>query len=149
MVKPFLIILTFLFLSYSSSANIFDFGMDKKDSDEAEESRMNLLIDKIKKLNFNQTEEFEERFNEFVKAIETIMEEEKSYCNGETTNKEGKTLSPSKKQFCMRELKNKYLEATRTIFDIKKRYLGHLHQKQLNKLAEIEASIKSEIEKNF
>jgi hypothetical protein len=49
----------------------------------------------------------------------------------------------------MRELKKQYLEATNVIFDLKKKYLGLIHQRQLQKLGEIQKSLKADIEKNF
>jgi hypothetical protein len=84
-----------------------------------------------------------------VKNIENAMEEEKLYCTGEASNKEGKTLPSAQKPLCMRELKKQYLEATNVIFDLKKKYLGLIHQRQLQKLGEIQKSLKADIEKNF
>lgn len=142
MVKSFLIIL--IVISFSAQADLFDFG-----SDAGKESRIPALIEKLKGLEIKDDPEFEETFNQHVKAIENGVEEEKLYCSGEATDSAGKTLPPAQKQLCMRELKKHYLEATSTIFDLKKKYLGVIHQRQIEKLTEIQKKQRADIEKNF
>lgn len=142
MVKPFLIL--FFFLSLDTHADLFDFVSDKDN-----ESKITSLVLSLKKREIKDGPEFEDFFNQTVKSIEYAVEEEKLYCSGEAVNRKGKILPASQKQLCMRELKKKYLEATDTIFDIKKKYLTLVHQRQLNKLSEIQTKLKEDIEKNF
>jgi hypothetical protein len=139
------ILISLLFLSLSVQADLFDFVSGGEGSD----SRINSLIEKMKKIEMKEGPEFEDSFNQIIKGIEIAVEDEKLYCSGESTNSKGKTLPPSQKQLCIRELKKQYLEATNTIFEIKKKYLGFIHQKQIQKLTEIQSSLKSDIEKSF
>ncbi|MFP5385261.1 MAG: hypothetical protein ACLGHN_04235 [Bacteriovoracia bacterium] len=143
MAKSLLIIL--MFLSMNVHADLFDFDSEKP----ANGSKIPVLIEKLKGLDMKDDPAYEESFNAMVKAIENGVEEEKLYCSGEATDHEGKTLPADKKQLCMRELKKQYIEATMTIFDIKKKYLGFIHQKQLERLTEIQNKLKSDIEKKF
>jgi hypothetical protein len=136
--------LFFLFLSLNANANLFDFGTDG-----ARESKIPSLIAKLKKVEIKDDAAYEEVFNQAVRALENGVEEEKLYCSGEAQDSEGKTLPPSQKQLCMRELKKHYLEATSAIFDLKKKYLGVIHQKHIQRLSEIQAKQKADIEKNF
>jgi hypothetical protein len=139
------ILVSLMFLSVSVRADLFDFVSDGKGSD----SRINPLIEKMKKLEMKEGPEFEDSFNQIIKGIEIAVEDEKLYCSGESTNSKGKTLPTSQKQLCIRELKKQYLEATNTIFELKKKYLGFIHQKQIQKLTEIQSGLKSDIEKSF
>lgn len=134
-----------LFISLSAHADIFDFGGEKG----VKESKVPALIEKLKNLEMKDDPAYEEAFNQSVKAIENGVEEEKLYCSGEATDSAGKTLPPAQKQLCMRELKKHYLEATSTIFDLKKKYLGFVHQRQVEKLSDIQKKLKADIEKNF
>lgn len=138
------ILISFFIFSFSAHADLFDFGKDK-----GLESRIPGLIEKLKGLEMKADPSYDEVFNQHVKAIENAVEEEKLYCSGEASSSEGKTLPANQKQLCMRELKKHYLDATETIFDMKKKYLGILHQKQIQKLGEIQNKLKSDIEKNF
>jgi hypothetical protein len=138
-------LLIFLLLSTSLQADIFDFNTGKSDN----ESRLPLLIDKLKKIEVIDGPTYESSFNQTVKEIENRVEEEKLFCSGEAQDSEGKTLPAAQKQLCMRELKKHYLEATSTILDLKKKYLGYIHQKQIEKLTEIQNKLKADIEKNF
>lgn len=138
-------LLILLLLSFNASADIFDFDSEKSTM----ESKIPELVEKLKTMNMKDDPEYEDNFNKTVKAIENGMEEEKLYCSGEATNSEGKTLPAKQKQLCMRELKKHYLEASMTIFDIKKKYLAYIHQKQLEKLDEVQKKLKADIEKNF
>jgi hypothetical protein len=142
MVKSFLIL--GLILSLNARADLFDFG-----SDSGAKSRIPGLIEKLKGLEMKDDPEFEETFNQAVKSIENGIEEEKLYCAGEAADNAGKVLPVAQKQLCMRELKKHYLEASTTIFDLKKKYLGFIHQKQIQKLTEIQKKLKADIEKNF
>lgn len=140
MVKSLLIV--FLFVS-TAHADFLDFG------NEAKESKIPALVEKLKELEMKEGPEYEEQFNQAVKNIENAVEEEKLYCSGEATDSEGKTLPPAQKPLCMRELKKQYLSATSVIFELKKKYLGFIHQRQMQKLGEIETKLKADIEKNF
>lgn len=142
MVKSILI-LSCLFI-FEAKADLFDF-----DSDKTRESKIPALVEKLKGLEMKEDPAYEEAFNQSVKTIENSMEEEKLFCSGEATDAEGKALPKEQKQLCMRELKKHYLNATMTIFDIKKKYLGFIHQKQLEKLTEIQKKLKADIEKDF
>jgi hypothetical protein len=142
MVRAFLT--GFLFFSMNLHADIFDF-VSGKDSD----TKMSSLLLKLKKIEIKDGPEFEDIFNQLVKGIEHAVEEEKLFCSGESVNSKGKTLPQNQKQYCMRELKKQYLEATSTIFDMKKKYLTAIHDKHVRKLTEIENKLKSDIEKNF
>lgn len=135
----------FFFISTSVKADLFDF--DSKNN--GRESKIPALIGNLKKIEIKDDPAFEELFNQSIKAIENGIEDEKLYCSGETTDSSGKSLPPAQKQLCMRELKKNYVEATNTIFDLKKKYLGFIHQRQIQKLSEIQQKLKAEIEKNF
>lgn len=136
----------FLVFSLNASADIFDFNSEKSGG---KESKIPGLIEKLKNIEMKDDPVFEETFNQAVKAVENGVEEEKLYCSGESTDAEGKTLPPAQKQLCMRELKKHYIEATSVIFDLKKKYLGFIHQRQIQKLSEIQKKLKADIEKNF
>lgn len=138
-----LILISFFILS-SAHADLFDFVSDKSD-----ESRIPALVEKLRTLEMKDGPEFEEVFNQNVRSIENAIEQEKLYCSGEAVNNEGKTLPAAQKPLCMRELKKQYLEATNVIFEMKKKYLGFIHQRQLQKLSNIQKKLKSDIEKNF
>jgi hypothetical protein len=125
-------------------ADIFDFG-DKG----GHPSKISPLVEKLRALEVKDGPEYEERFNQLVKAIENSIEEEKLFCSGEVADDRGKTLPAAQKQLCMRELKKNYVEAADTIFEMKKKYLGLIHQRQLQKLSEIQKNLKTDIEKNF
>lgn len=142
MAKSLLVCL--LFFAFTAHANLFDFG-----SDNGKESRIPALIEKLKGLEMKAEPAYDEAFNQHVKAIENSIEEEKLYCSGEAADSQGKILPAAQKPLCMRELKKHYLEAMDTIFDLKKKYLGIIHQKQVAKLGEIQKKLKSDIEKNF
>lgn len=136
-------ILILFFLINTAHADLFDFGSDKN------ESKIPGLIEKLKSLEMKEGADFEEVFNQNVKNIENAVEEQKLFCSGEATDSEGKTLPPAQKPLCMRELKKQYVEATSVIFELKKKYLGLIHQRQLQKLGEIQNKLKADIEKNF
>lgn len=141
MVRSFFIVL--VISSSIAQADLFDFG--DKDSG----TKIVTLMDKIKALKMNDGPEFEALFNQNIQGIENALEEDKRFCAGESVNKQGKTLPASQKQFCMRELKKHYLDATVTIFEVKKKYLEFIHQTQIRKLSEIQIKLKADIEKNF
>ena len=144
MAKSFLILL--VMISMHARADLFDFNSEKSGG---KESKIPGLIDKLKGLEMKDDPGFEESFNQAVKAVENGVEEEKLYCSGESTDSAGKTLPLSQKPLCMRELKKHYIEATSVIFDLKKKYLGFIHQRQIQKLSEIQKKLKADIEKNF
>lgn len=142
MVKSFLIFS--LLLSLGARADIFDFV-----SSGSSESKIASLTKKLRGLEVKEGPDFEEGFNALVKGIELAMEEEKLYCSGEALNAQGKSLAPGQKQLCMRELKKQYLESMNATFEVKKKYLSLLHQRQLQKLKETQARLQGDIEKNF
>lgn len=142
MVKSILVVA--LFIAFSAHADLFDFG-----SEGGKESKIPALVEKLKSLEMKDDPAYEQAFNLNVKAIENGVEEEKLYCSGEAADSSGKTLPPAQKQLCMRELKKHYTEAMSTVFDIKKKYLGFIHQRQVEKLSDIQKKLKADIEKNF
>ncbi len=142
MVKSLLVLL--ILISFSAQADLFDF-----DSDSGMKSRIPDLLEKLKGIEMKDTPAYEEAFNANVKAIENGVEEEKLFCSGEAADSAGKTIPPAQKQLCMRELKKHYLDAQSAIFDLKKKYLGFVHQRQVEKLSEIQKKLRADIEKNF
>jgi len=143
MVKSFLVLT--LLVSFNVKADLFDFGTEKG----SRENKLPQLIEKLKSIEMKDDPTFEDIFNQSVKAIENGIEEEKLFCSGEAVDGQGKTLPSSQKKVCMRDLKKQYLQATSTIFDLKKKYLGFIHEKQIQRLTEIQTRQKAEIEKNF
>lgn len=141
MARAFLI---FFLFSMTARADLFDF-----EGEGSHESRIPALVEKLKGLDMKQGPAFDEAFNQTIKSIEVTIEEEKLYCAGEASDGQGKTLPPAQKQLCMRELKKHYVDAMDTIFDVKKKYLGFIHQKQLESLSEVQKKLKADIEKNF
>jgi hypothetical protein len=137
-------VLIIFFLFHNARADLFNFGSDK-----SHRSKIPGLIEKLRAMEIKDGPDFEESFNSSVKNLEVAMEQEKLYCSGEALDSEGKALAASKKALCMRELKKHYLEATGVIFEMKKKYLGFIHQLHLKKLDEIQSKIKTDIEKNF
>ena len=139
------ILIAVLFQLSVAHADLFDFSSDKSSND----SKIPVLIEKLRSMEMKDEPAFEDRFNQAIKVIENSIEQEKLFCTGELTDNAGKTLPASQKQLCMRDLKKNYVDATETIFEIKKKYLGFIHQRQLQKLTEIQKKLKSDIEKNF
>lgn len=133
-----------LFISFQASADFLGFktGDDRK-------SKIPDLIEKLKELKVEDSPAYEDNFNQLVKSIETSMEEEKLFCSGEVADSNGKVVPKESKQLCYRELKTHYLEAMETIFDLKKKYLGLIHNRQIEKLSEIQKKLKADIEKSF
>jgi hypothetical protein len=142
MVESFLAL--FLFISLPAQADLFDFG-----SQSGKASRIPELVKKLKNLEIKDDPAYEQSFNEGVKAIENGIEEEKLYCSGEATDSSGKTLPATQKKLCIRELKKHYVNAMSAIFDLKKKYLDFIHQKQLEKLSDVQKKLQADIEKNF
>lgn len=138
------ILISSLLFSLSAQADFLGFK-----TGDSRESRIPDLISKLKKLDVEDSPVYEESFNQLVKNIENTMEEEKLYCNGETADADGKVLPKDKKQVCFRELKSNYLEAMDTIFELKKKYLGLIHNRQIEKLTEIQKKLKADIDKSF
>lgn len=112
-------------------------------------SKIPQLIEKLKELKVEDSPAFEESFNQVVKSIESSIEEEKLLCSGETADANGKVLPKQSKQLCFRDLKTNYLEAMETIFNLKKKYLALIHNRQIEKLSEIQLKLKADIEKSF
>ena len=139
-----IILITSLLFSFSASADFLGF----KTGDD-NESKIPDLIEKLRKLEVEDSPIYEEKFNLLVKSIENSMEEEKLICSGETADASGKVLPKESKQLCFRGLKTHYLEAMDTIFDLKKKYLGLIHARQIEKLTEIQKKIKVDIDKSF
>jgi hypothetical protein len=133
-----------LLFSLTAQADFFGFGDDKKFS-----SRIPPLVEKLKALKMKDDPSFEDEFNKAVKNVENGVEEEKLFCSGEAGDQQGRVIPQDQKQLCFRELKKRYLEAVNVVFDQKKKYLGILHAKQIERLSEIQKQQKSEIEKNF
>ena len=133
-----------LALSFSAHADFLGFG-----GADGRESQIPTLIEKLKGLEMKVDPGFEDDFNKGVKSIETRIEEEKLFCSGETADAQGKVLTADKKQLCIRELKKQYIEAMDVIHELKRKYLGMVHTRQVERLGEIHKKLKSDIEKNF
>lgn len=131
-------------LSLNAQADFFGFGGSKKYA-----SRIPPLVEKLKSMKMSADPSFEDEFNKAVKGLENGIEEEKLFCSGEAGDQEGRVIPPDQKQLCFRELKKEYLEAVNVIFDLKKKYLGVLHKRQLDRLSEIQKQQNAEIDKNF
>lgn len=142
MAKSFLILLIFSTHAY---ADLFDFGSEKT----VLNSKIPELVEKVKAIEMKDDPAFEDSFNLGVKAIENRVEEEKLFCVGEASDQEGKTLPAAQKQLCMRELKKQYVESTRVIFELKKKYLALIHKRQLERLNDVQKKLQADIEKNF
>jgi len=138
-----ILVVSFLF-SMNASADFLGFK-----TGDSTESKIPELIEKLKNLEVEDSPVYEEKFNQLVKNIENRMEEEKLFCSGETADAKGKVLPKENKQLCFRELKTHYLEAVETIFVVKKKYLGLIHNRQIAKLTEIQQKIKADIDKSF
>jgi hypothetical protein len=135
-------ILVFL-ISFNAYADFLGFNYDST------KSKIPEIVAKLKSIKVEDGPIYEEKFNQLVKLIENSMEEEKLFCSGETSDSEGKVLPKESKQLCFRELKTHYLEAMQTIFNLKKKYLGLIHNRQIEKLTEIQKKLKADIEKSF
>ena len=133
-----------LFISTFAHADFLGFG-----TNDGYASRLPPLIEKLKSLRLSNDPGFEDIFNQVVKNIETGLEEEKLFCSGEATDPKGRTLPKEQKQLCFRELKAQYIDAVGVIFEMKKKYLGLIHKRQIEKLSEIQSKMKADIEKNF
>lgn len=112
-------------------------------------SKLPDLVEKIKKLDQSNNPQYEDAFNDTVKEIENALEEEKLVCSGESSDVNGKTIAKEQKQLCFRDLKNNYLEAADVIFDLKKKYLGLVHARQMDRLGVIQKKLKADIDKSF
>lgn len=139
-----LILVFFLFISLPASADLFDFAAGGN-----ERSKLPQLVAKLRGLEVKDDPAFDDSFNQLMRAIELAVEEEKLYCSGEAADAAGKTITPGQKQLCVRELKKHYLDATSVIFDVKKKYLGLVHQRQIDELSSIQKKARADIEKNF
>ena len=139
-----IVLIVSLLFSFSAFADFLGFktGDDNK-------SKIPDLIEKLNKLDVEDSPAYEEKFNQLVKSIETSMEDEKLFCSGEVADSNGKVLPKESKQLCYRDLKTHYLSAMDTIFNLKKKYLGLIHNRQLKKLTEIQKKLKADIDRSF
>jgi hypothetical protein len=132
------------FLSLSAQADFFGFGGDGESG-----SKIPAIVEKLSGTTLNANGAFEDEFNKNVRSLEAAVEEEKLFCSGEITDSKGRVLPAEKKTLCFRDLKKNYLNATQAIFELKKKYLDILHQKQIDQLSENNKRIKADIEKSF
>jgi hypothetical protein len=139
-----IVLILCLLFSFSAFADFLGFktGDDTK-------SKIPDLIEKLNKLEVEDSPAYEDKFNQLVKSIETSMEDEKLICSGEIADSNGKVLPKESKQLCFRDLKTNYLSAMDTIFNLKKKYLGLIHNRQIEKLTEIQKKLKADIDKSF
>lgn len=131
-------------ISFHAQADFFGFG-----GGDAPKSKIPELVEKLKAMDMKTSPAYEEQFNLAVKGIENAVEEEKLFCSGESSDAQGRVIPAAQKQLCFRELKNRYLEANEVIFNLKKKYLKIVHERQIEKLTEIQTKLKSDIEKSF
>ena len=139
-----IILIVGLFFSFSAFADFLGFK-----TGDSTRSKIPDLIEKLNKLEVEDSPAYEESFNQLVKSIETSMEDEKLFCSGEIADSSGKVLPKESKQLCFRDLKTHYLSAMDTIFNLKKKYLGLIHNRQIEKLTEIQKKLKVDIDKSF
>jgi len=132
------------FFSTSAQADFFTFG-----GDQGYKSKIPEQVEKLKGMEQSNNLEYEDAFNQAVKNIENSVEEEKLLCAGESADGAGKTIPKEQKQLCFRDLKNNYLEAMEVIFNLKKKYLGLIHARQIDQLTVIQKKLKADIDKNF
>lgn len=112
-------------------------------------SQIPTLIEELRAVEVKVDPAYEDSFNEGVRKIENRVEQEKLYCTGEAVDSEGKTLTREKKQLCIRDLKKHYVLAVDVIYELKKKYLGLIHKRQLKRMDDVQVKIKADIEKNF
>jgi hypothetical protein len=112
-------------------------------------SQIPTLIEELRAVEVKVDPAYEDSFNEGVRKIENRVEQEKLYCTGEAVDSEGKTLTKEKKQLCIRDLKKHYVLAMDAIYELKKKYLGLIHKRQLKRMDDVQVKIKADIEKNF
>lgn len=112
-------------------------------------SQIPTLVQELKNLEVKVDPVYEDSFNEGVRKIENRVEQEKLYCTGEAVDSDGKTLTKEKKQLCIRDLKKHYVLAMDTIYELKKKYLGLIHERQIKRMDEVQVKLKADIEKNF
>lgn len=143
MAKSFLVLL--FIMTLHAKADLFDFGSNAG----SDRTKLPQLVEKLKGLDVKDNPAFDDSFNQLVRAIEVAVEEEKLYCSGEAADSAGKTIAPGQKQLCIRDLKKHYLDANSVIFDVKKKYLGLVHQRQIDELSAIQKKARADIEKNF
>jgi flagellar motility protein MotE (MotC chaperone) len=139
------ILILFIFNFQLAHSQFLGFG-DKKT---ITKSRIPSLIEKLKIQEVSTSPQYEDAFEQNVKNLETAIEEEKLYCAGEAADENGKFLASNKKQLCMRELKQRYLDSLSVIFELKKKYLEKIHEKHLEKMGDIYSKMKAGIESNF
>ncbi len=144
MVK-FVLVFSLIVCSLSAQADFFGFGGGK----DKFESQIPGLVEKIRALKMSANPSFEDEFNKSIQALENKVEEEKLFCAGEAQDAKGRSLPLAQKQLCFRELKKKYLEAVDVVFEAKKKYMGILHNRQLERISEIQKQQEADIEKSF
>ncbi|GEM_PF-1212037 len=139
-------ILIFLFSINLAHAQFWNFG-DKTSA--AGPGRIKVELDKLSDLKIESNGDFEDKFNRIMKVVNDILEEEKLICSGEVAGVNGILTSRDQKQVCFREMKKGYSEYIEKSFEIKKKYLGVLHQKKLEDLDRIKKSQLEQLERAF
>ncbi len=139
-------ILISLLISSTAYAQFWNFG-DKPETSGA--SRISKELEKLNELNIQASGEFEDKFNQVMKAVNNILEEEKLICSGEVAGPSGILTSRDQKQVCFREMKKSYAHYIEKSFEIKRKYLGVLHQKKLEDLEKIKNSQLQQLERAF
>ncbi len=133
-----------LLFSFQAKADFLGFKTGN-----APKSKLPTLVEKLKSLEMDNGPAYEEGFNQLVKTIELTIEEEKLFCSGESADTDGKVLGKDQRKLCFRDLKSNYLEALETIYNLKKKYLGLIHNRQIESLTQIQNRLKTDIEKSF
>jgi hypothetical protein len=144
MVRSVLVLI--FILSSSAYAQFWNFGDKPRPTGEG---RIQAELEKLSDLKIQSGGEFEDKFNRIMKSVNDILEEEKMICSGEVPGPAGVLTTRDQKQVCFREMKKSYALYIEKSFDVKRKYLGVLHQKKLEDLDKIKKSQLEQLERAF
>jgi hypothetical protein len=138
------LVIVFLFQSVAF-AQFFGFG----DKNSQFKSKIPVITEKLKNFEMKADPSVEENLNLLLKSLEDSIDQEKLFCAGEAMDENSKYIAPNKKEVCMRELKQKYIESTEVVFELKKKYLKLVLENYQDKLSEIQKESLKSIESKF
>jgi hypothetical protein len=141
----YVLILFIFFNSFNSYSQFLGFGEEKKQFS----SKIPGIIEKLSQLEIVATPQFESSFNDQIHDLEVVLDQDMLYCSGEAMGDKGKYISPDKKQVCIRELKQRYIEGVNLIFEIKKKYLALINEKHMESLSRIQKETLKSVESKF